>query len=89
VILPKLLRLDYHIDTYHCDPYASWQKGGVENLNGLIRQYLPRGTDLSQISHHQIYVIQEKLNNRPRKNLGYKSPNECLTELRRSGVVHW
>ena len=83
------LRLDYHIDTYHCDPYSSWQKGGVENLNGLIRQYLPRGTDLSQISHHQIYVIQEKLNNRPRKNLGYKSPNECLAELQRSGVVHW
>lgn len=83
------LRLDYGIDTYHCDPYSSWQKGGVENLNGLIRQYLPRGTDLSQISHHQIYVIQEKLNNRPRRNLGYKSPNQCLQELKESGVVHW
>ena len=82
------LRLDYGIDTYHCDPYSSWQKGGVENLNGLIRQYLPRGTDLSRISHHQIYVIQEKLNNRPRKGLGYRSPNECLQELKGSGVVH-
>ena len=82
------LRLDYDIDTYHCDPYSSWQKGGVENLNGLIRQYLPRGTDLSKISHHQIYVIQEKLNNRPRKNLGYESPNECLKRLQSSGVVH-
>jgi IS30 family transposase len=82
------LRLNYGIDTYHCDPYSSWQKGGVENLNGLIRQYLPRGIDLSQISHHEIYVIQEKLNNRPRKNLGYKSPNQCLQGLRESGVVH-
>ena len=82
------LRLDYGIDTYHCDPYSSWQKGGVENLNGLIRQYLPRGIDLSHISHHQIYVIQEKLNNRPRKNLGFRSPNECLKQLQESGVVH-
>lgn len=82
------LRLDYGIDTYHCDAYSSWQKGGVENLNGLIRQYLPRGTDLSQISHHQIYVIQEKLNNRPRKGLGYRSPNQCLKDLKASGVVH-
>ncbi len=82
------LRMEYDIDTYHCDPYSSWQKGGVENLNDLIRQYLPRGTDLSHISHHQIYVIQEKLNNRPRKGLGYQTPNECLQSLRASGVVH-
>ena len=82
------LRLDYGIDTYHCDAYSSWQKGGVENLNGLIRQYLPRGTDLSQISHAQIYAIQEKLNNRPRKGLGYKTPNQCLEELTTSRVVH-
>lgn len=82
------LRLDYGIDTYHCDPYCSWQKGGVENLNGLIRQYLPRGVDLDSISHHQIYVIQEKLNNRPRKSLGDQSPNQRLRELRRAGVVH-
>ena len=84
------LRLEYGIDTYHCDAYSSWQKGGVENLNGLIRQYIPRGTDLSTISHHQIYVIQEKLNNRPRKSLGYKTPNECYAERIKQGlrVVH-
>jgi IS30 family transposase len=82
------LRLDCDIDTYQCDAYSSWQKGGVENLNGLIRQYLPHGIDLSQVSHHQIYVIQEKLNNRPRKGLGYRSPNDCLQELKASGVVH-
>lgn len=83
------LRHDYDIDTYHCDPYSSWQKGGVENLNGLIRQYLPRGTDLSNISHDQIYAIQEKLNNRPRKSLKFKSPNERYAELVKCGyVVH-
>jgi IS30 family transposase len=84
------LRLAYGIDTYHCDPYCSWQKGGVENLNGLIRQYIPRGTDLSLLSHHDIYVIQEKLNNRPRKSLGYKTPNQCYEELIKRGlqVVH-
>lgn len=82
------LRLDYNIDTYHCDPYCSWQKGGVENLNGLIRQYLKRGVDLDSISHHQIYVIQEKLNNRPRKSLGHQSPNQRLRELRDRGLVH-
>lgn len=78
------LRLDYGIDTYHCDAYCSWQKGGVENLNGLIRQYLPRGTNLSNISHHQIYAIQEKLNNRPRKSLDFATPNERYAELVRA-----
>lgn len=84
------LRLEYGVDTYHCDPYCSWQKGGVENLNGLIRQYIPRGTDLSLLSHHDIYVIQEKLNNRPRKSLGYRTPNECYEKLIKRGlqVVH-
>lgn len=82
------LRLDYGIDTYHCDPYSSWQKGGVENLNGLIRQYLPRGINLSHITHHQIYVIQEKFNNRPRKRLGYRTPNERLQEILSTEVVH-
>lgn len=82
------LCLDYGVDTFHCDAYATWQKGGVENLNGLIRQYLPRGTDLSHVSEYQIYVIQEKLNNRPRKGLGYESPDGRLQELKASGVVH-
>jgi IS30 family transposase len=84
------IRLEYGIDTYHCDPYCSWQKGGVENLNGLIRQYIPKGTDLSSLSHHDIHVIQEKLNNRPRKSLGYKTPNQCYEERVKRGlqVVH-
>jgi len=73
------IRDGYDIETYFCDPYASWQKGGVENSNGLLRQYLPRTTDLSTITDEQIYQIQEKLNNRPRKKLNYLTPNEVIS----------
>jgi len=64
------------VKTYFCDPYCSYQKGAIENLNMFIRQYLPRNTDLSKITQHDIYIIQEKLNNRPRKCLWYLTPNE-------------
>jgi len=75
------LRQMFGIDTYFCDPYCSWQKGGVENLNKLIRQYFPKKTDFSKITEEEIYEVQEKLNNRPRKSLNYRTPNEVLTEL--------
>ena len=75
------LRLDYGIDTFHCDPYCSWQKGGVENVNGIIRRYLPIQTDLSQYSDNELMAIQEKINNRPRKSLGWKTPNEAYREI--------
>lgn len=76
------LRQEYALHTYFCDTYAAWQKGGVENMNGLLRQYLPRKTDLSQITREQLYDIQEKLNNRPRKKLNYQTPNELLAEYK-------
>lgn len=72
------LRDPYSLKTYHCDTYASWQKGGVENINGLIRQYIPKGTDISKMTNKQIYAIQEKLNNRPRKKLNYLTPNQII-----------
>ena len=75
------IRDDYNIETYFCDPYASWQKGGVENLNGLIREYLPRETDMATITDEDIYRIQERLNNRPRKKLGYLTPNKALAGI--------
>jgi transposase, IS30 family len=61
---------------YFADPYSSWQRGCNENINGLIRQYIPKGTDLNLISEKQWMDIQDNLNNRPRKSLGYKTPNE-------------
>ncbi len=67
-----------NIQSYFCDTYASWQKGGVENLNKLIRQYLPRKTDMSRITDDDICKIEQKLNNRPRKSLKYLTPNEIV-----------
>jgi IS30 family transposase len=69
------------VNTYFCDPYCSYQKGAIENLNMFIRQYLPRNTDLSKLTQHDIYIIQEKLNNRPRKCLWYLSHNEFFYKI--------
>lgn len=74
------IRDNFNIDTYFCDPYSSWQKGGVENINGLIRQYLPKDIDMSKITDEDIYTIQELLNNRPRKSLNYLTPNEVINK---------
>lgn len=74
------LRRDYLIQTFFCDAYASWQKGGVENMNGLIRQYIPKNANLVEMTEEEIYAIQEKLNNRPRKGLGYLTPNEVIAQ---------
>lgn len=79
-----IIKRNYQMETYFCDSYASWQKGGVENMNGLIRQYLPRKTNLNNVSTIQLYQIQELLNNRPRKALNYLSPNEIIKQQ----VVH-
>lgn len=73
-----ILKKMFGIETYFCDPFASWQKGGVENMNGLLRQYLPRDTDMSTMTDKQLHQIQESLNNRPRKQLNYLTPNEVI-----------
>lgn len=75
------LRNMFGIETYFCDPYCSWQKGLVENTNMFIRQYLPKNAPIDSISDERIYEIQEKLNNRPRKCLGYMTPNEYFKSL--------
>lgn len=75
------IRKEYDIEAYFCDPYKSWQKGGVENANKLIRRYLPRNTDLSKLTDRDIYEIQEKINNRPRKCLNYLSSNEVINKV--------
>lgn len=59
---------------YFADPYASWQKGLVENTNKLIRQYIPKGSDFDEISPHNLMSVQKKINNRPRKKLNYSTP---------------
>lgn len=70
--------------TFFADPFASWQRGTNENTNGLIRQYFPKGTDFSKVSYQRVAKIAAKLNNRPRKCLGYKTPAEVLGPVLRS-----
>jgi transposase, IS30 family len=74
------------VPTYFCKPYCAWQKGGVENVNGLIRQYIPKGTDLRKITDQELREIEHKLNSRPRKRLNYKTPKELLEEYK-SGAL--
>jgi IS30 family transposase len=62
--------------SFFAHPYHSWERGLNVNTNGLIRQYFPKRTDFSKITEEQIYQVQEKLNNRPRKCLGWCNPNE-------------
>ena len=68
------------IPTYFCDAYSSWQKGGVENGNKLIRRYIPKGTDIGKYSDGYVSIVEEILNNKPRKSLGYKTPLEAMEE---------
>jgi len=67
-----------HTDFYFAHPYHSWERGLNEHTNGLIRQYLPKKTDFTQISKEEIITIQDKLNHRPRKALNYKTPYEVF-----------
>ena len=72
---------NFWVTTFFADPYCSWQKWTVENTNSLIRQYLPRNINFEKFTDDDIYTIQEKLNNRPRKCLNWLSPNEYYTML--------
>jgi len=64
------------IQCFFAHPYASWQRGANEQVNGLVRRYFPKGTDFSKISDEQVAWVESRINNRPRKCLGYKTPNE-------------
>ena len=69
------------VQVYFCDPKSPWQRGSNENTNGLLRQYLPKGTDLSAHSPEDLAAIAAELNDRPRKTLGWLKPDEVIGPL--------
>jgi len=66
------------LQVYFAMPYRSWQRGTNENTNGLLRQFFPKGTDFTRISHHEVARVEQLLNERPRRRLGYRTPAEIL-----------
>lgn len=68
------------VRVFFADPHSPWQRGTNENTNGLLRQYFPKGTDLSRWSEQEIHAVAQTLNNRPRKTLGWRTPAEALSE---------
>ncbi len=68
---------------YFADPYAAWQRGAIENANGILRRYLPKGTDFNRVSHQTLARIVRMINHRPRKCLDYQTPHEVFQRARR------
>ena len=80
----KMIAKKLNIKYYFAHPYASYERGSIENLNGLVRQYIPKGTDFANVSQNEIKIIESKLNRRPRKVLGFLSPIQYTRNVRKS-----
>jgi len=82
------LQRDLNIKTYFCDPYAAWQKGANENHNGILRRYIPKKTDISNLPQWELDLIIDEINNKPKKCLKYQTPKEAFEqELKTSAII--
>lgn len=77
----KEIETELNVNFYFARPYHSWQRGSNENINGLVRQYFPKGTEFSEVSENQIEIVENLINSRPRKRLGYYTPMEFINTL--------
>lgn len=84
--LHQTLSANLKIDIFFCDPHSPWQRGSNENANGLIREFLPKGSDLNLVTHQQLTYIEHALNHRPRKILGFESPHQVFSRMPRNFV---
>lgn len=83
----ELFTKETKVQVYFADPYSPWQRGTNENTNGLIRQFFPKGTDFNLVSKKELKYVQNLLNERPRKTLNWKTPQESFEELLVNGAV--
>lgn len=84
----QLLGAALRADVYFADPYSAWQRGSNENANGLTRQYLPRSLDFATITDEQLRHVEHRLNTRPRKRLGFKTPLDVFAEAFNNSVAN-
>jgi hypothetical protein len=78
--ISQVLSKELNAEFYFAHPYSSWERGLNENTNGLVRQYLKKGSSFSHVTDKLLSFITDQLNNRPRKSLGYASPNEIYSK---------
>ena len=77
----ELVNTGLDSESCFCKPYSSLEKGGVEHINGLVRQYFPKGSDFGSITGQQQQEVEDEINDRPRNVLGYRHPNDYLGDL--------
>ncbi len=84
---PAIIDIVLDATSYFADPYSAWQRGCNENLNGLLRQYFPKGCDLGQFSDKEVQWIEDQINQRPRKRLRFRTPQHQFDKSLNRGAL--